>query len=68
MSKQSAADVAGLHAGDVIRTINGKGVGSTEELAATVAQIEAGSTVSIVYLIKTQLGWMPKETVIALAK
>ena len=62
VSKQSAAENAGLHAGDVIRTVNGKSIGSTQELAATVAQIEAGSTVSIGYMVKTQLGWMPKET------
>lgn len=62
VSTNSATETAGLNVGNVIMTVNGKSVGSTHELATTMAQIEPGSTVKIAYLLKTQLGWMPKET------
>jgi len=68
VSTSSPAELAGLSVGDVITTVNGKSVGSTQELAATMAQIEAGSTVRIAYLLQTHLGWMPKETTLIVSR
>ena len=68
VSPTSAAEIAGLNIGNVIMTVNGKSVGSIQELTATMAQIEPGRTAKIGYLLKTQLGWMPKETTAILAK
>ncbi len=63
-----SAQLAGLRRGDVIREINDKAVGSTQELQSVLAPMEPGTRVSIGYLIKTNLGWMPKETAAILAK
>ena len=64
----SSAELAGLHKGDVITNVDGKHVRSSQDLASLLARLGPGSRVSIDYLIKTQLGWMPKDTVAILAK
>jgi S1-C subfamily serine protease len=62
-----SAQLAGLHKGDVIREINGKSIGSTQDMQGALAAMGPGTRVSIGYLIKTNLGWMPKETTAILA-
>ena len=68
VSRDSSAGLAGLHVGDVITDVNGKHVGSIQELSDLLAQLDAGTKVSVGYIIKTQLGWMPKDAVVILAK
>lgn len=68
ISEHGSAAQAGLHSGDVITELNGKRLHSTQELSSVLGQIEPGSKVSISYLVKTNLGWMPKETSAILAK
>ncbi|MCU1269939.1 MAG: hypothetical protein JWN74_1233 [Acidobacteriaceae bacterium] len=66
ISQSGPAGVAGLRSGDVITTVNGKNVHTTQELANLATQLETGSTVKIVYMFKTQLGWMPKTADVVL--
>ena len=68
ISGNSSAEIAGLHKGDVITEVNGKTVRSTYDFARVLAELEPGTRVSIAYLIRTQLGWMPKETAAVLSK
>ena len=68
ISDDGSVALAGLHKGDVITEVNGKKLRSTQDLSSLLGQIEPGSKVSIVYLVKTNLGWMPKETSAILAK
>ena len=68
VSRDSSAGLAGLHVGDVITDVNGKHVSSIQELGDMLAELDAGTKISIGYLIKSQLGWMPKEAVVILAK
>jgi hypothetical protein len=68
ISENGSAALAGLHKGDVITELNGNRLRSPKDLDTVVGQIEPGSKVSIVYMVRTNLGWMPKETVAILAK
>jgi hypothetical protein len=63
----SPAAIAGLHVRDVITDINGRHIGSANDLAAVLAQNEPGSKITLGYILKTNLGWMPKETLIIVA-
>jgi S1-C subfamily serine protease len=63
----SPAEIAGLRVRDVMTDINGRHIGSTNDLAAVLAQNEPGSKITLGYILKTNLGWMPKETLIILA-
>jgi S1-C subfamily serine protease len=63
----SSAEIAGLHVRDVITDINGRHIGSIDDLAAILAQNEPGSKITLGYILKTNLGWMPKETLIIVA-
>lgn len=65
VAENSAAEIAGLRVGYVITEINGKRIVSSEDLAAELAKHGPGERIHIVYLVKTNLGWMPdKATVI----
>lgn len=64
----SSALLAGLHKGNVITDINGTHVGSNQDLARILAQMGPGSRINIGYLYKSNLGWMPQETVAILGK
>jgi hypothetical protein len=64
----SSGQLAGLHRGNVITDINGVPVRSTQVMARVLAQLEPGSRVSIAYLYKSNLGWMPQETLAILGK
>jgi hypothetical protein len=63
-----SAQLAGLRKGDVITQIDGKTVTSVQDLASILSQMGPGTRVSIDYLLKTNLGWMPKDTAAILAK
>lgn len=63
-----SAQLAGLHKGDAITDINGKNVSSVQDLTSVLAPMGPGTRVSVDYLLKTNLGWMPKETAAILAK
>ena len=62
ISEGGLAAMAGLHKGDVITEVNGNKIVSTQQLNSVVSRIEPGRHLHILYLLKTQLGWMPKET------
>jgi len=68
ISENGSAALAGLHKGDVITELNGNRLRSPKDLDSVIGQIDPGSRVSIVYLVRTNLGWMPKETFAILAK
>jgi S1-C subfamily serine protease len=68
ISEDGSAALAGLHKGDVITEVNGIKLRSTQDLSSLIGQMEPGSKISIVYLIRTNLGWMPKETSAIIAK
>ena len=59
VTAKSAADLAGLRAGYVITEINGKRIASTNDLAAELGKRAPGTRIHIVYLVHTNLGWMP---------
>jgi S1-C subfamily serine protease len=65
---QSAAEISGLRKGNVITEVNGRKVSSTQDLAAVLAQNAPGSKIAVVYLFKSNLGWMPEETIVVLTK
>jgi hypothetical protein len=48
----SAAEQAGLHAGDVINAVDGKPILSATDLATNLSSIAPGSTIRIEYLIR----------------
>jgi hypothetical protein len=68
VADNSAAQLAGLRKGYVITDVNGTHIRSTQDLANVLAQTEPGTRVSIAYLSKSGLGWMPQETVAILGK
>ena len=65
---QSAAEVSGLKIGNVITEVNGRKVSSTQDLAAVLVQNGPGSRIDVVYLYKSNLGWMPQQTMVVLTK
>ena len=66
VTQNSAAELAGLRAGFVITELDARRIGSTEDLAAILARRGPGSRVTIDYLFRSNLGWMPKQTVVIL--
>jgi hypothetical protein len=68
VAPDSPAEIARLHVRDVITDVNGKYVRSIQDLATLLIQYGPGSKITIGYIIKTNLGWMPKDTVVILAK
>jgi hypothetical protein len=64
----SPADLAILHVGDVINSIDGRAISTPTELAAELANRAPGTQVRLGYLFHTSaLGWFPKEIVVSLA-
>jgi membrane-associated protease RseP (regulator of RpoE activity) len=59
IAPDSAADLAGLHVGDVVKSVDGKRVRSAADLAAVLANRHPGSQVRLNYMFHTNLGWMP---------
>jgi S1-C subfamily serine protease len=58
LTPQSAAAKAGLHLNDVIVSVDGTKVKSTEEFEAALVGRPAGSQITFRYLFHTNLGWM----------
>ncbi len=62
IAPDSAAGLAGLHAGDVITSVDGKRVRSAPDLAAAVANRASGSKIRIGFMFRSNtLGWMQGE-------
>jgi hypothetical protein len=66
VAENSAAELAGLRAGYVITEVNGKRIASANDLAVELAKREPGTRLHIVYLVRTNLGWMPQKTSVIL--
>jgi len=64
----SSAELAGLHKEDVITDINGMRIGSSQQLTNILSQMGPGTRVSIGYMFKSSIGWMPKSVVIVLSR
>jgi hypothetical protein len=64
---QSPAEVAGLHPHDIITDIDGRRIQTTQDLASVLSQRQAGSRISLGYVFKSNLGWMPKTVLVILA-
>jgi membrane-associated protease RseP (regulator of RpoE activity) len=63
---ESPAEMVGLHPHDVITDINGQRIQTTEDLAAVLSQYHGGGEITLGYVFKSNLGWMPKTVVITL--
>jgi len=68
VSTGSSAELAGLRGGFVITELDARRIASTDDLAAALAQRGPGTRVHVTYLIRTNLGWMPKETTVILGR
>jgi hypothetical protein len=68
VSEESSAQIAGLRKGDVITDLNGIHVHSILEMGHVLSLLEPGTRVSIGFLYKSNLGWMPKEAVAILSR
>lgn len=66
VAENSAAELAGLRAGYVITEVNGKRIASANDLTAELAKHSPGTRLHIVYLVRTNLGWMPQKTSVIL--
>jgi len=67
VAPDSAAQLAGLRRGNIIMILNGRHIHSTQDLAAVLSENGPGSRITVAYLVKTNLGWMPEETAVILA-
>ena len=67
VAENSAAELAGLRIGYVITEIDGKRILSTNDLAVELAKRGPGTRLHIVYLVHTNLGWMPQKASAILA-
>lgn len=67
VAENSAAELAGLRVGYVITEIDSKRILTTNDLAAELAKRSPGTRLHIVYLVHTNLGWMPQKTSAILA-
>jgi membrane-associated protease RseP (regulator of RpoE activity) len=68
VAQDSVAEASGLHRGNIILGINGRKIHSTQDLARVLAQNGPDSSITVGYVFKSNLGWMPTETVVVLAK
>ena len=67
VAPSSAASLAGLHSGDVIRSLDGKAVRTPTELAAELAKHPPGSQVRVRVMFHTSAsGWVSNEAVVTL--
>jgi PDZ domain-containing protein len=63
----SPAEMANLRVGYVITEIEGDPINTIDDLAAELAKHPPGTKVFIVYLVHTNLGWMPQKTSVILS-
>lgn len=68
IAPQSPADIAGLHTHEVITDISGQRIQSVQDLAVVLSRHPPGSRITLGYIFKSNLGWMPKESLIVLAE
>ncbi len=66
VAPDSAAEAGGLRIGCIITVMGGRHIRSTEDLASVLAQNSPGSRIMVSYLFKSNLGWMPSQTVVVL--
>jgi S1-C subfamily serine protease len=57
-----------LHPHDIITDIDGQRVQTTQDLASVLSQHQAGTRITLGYVFKSNLGWMPKTVSIILAR
>jgi hypothetical protein len=62
----SSAELAGLHKRNVITDINGSRIQSMNDMTMLVNGLPPGSRISIGYLYKSNIGWMPQSAVAVL--
>ena len=56
IAPDSAAEVSGLHTGDVITDVNGRKIRSTQDLAGVLVQNGPGRRISVGLYVQEQLG------------
>jgi hypothetical protein len=66
IAENSAAEMAGLRVGYVLTEVNGKRIVSADDLAAELTKWAPGTRIQLVYLVHTNLGWMPQKTSVIL--
>jgi hypothetical protein len=66
VAPDSAAEAGGLRVGCVITVVGGRHIHSTDDLASFLAQSSPGSRISVSYLFRSNLGWMPTQAVVVL--
>jgi hypothetical protein len=65
---ESSGYLAGLRRGYVITDVNGVHVKSAKQLDIIVSGLEPGTRISIGYIFKSNLGWMPVQTAAILGR
>ncbi len=66
IAPDSAAELAGLQVGNVIIEMNGRKIRSTQDLAEFLAENGPGTKLTVYFVFKSNLGWMPKEKILVL--
>jgi hypothetical protein len=66
VAPDSAAEAGGLRIGQVITVIGGRHIRSTEDLASVLSENGPGTRTTVSYLFKSNLGWMPSQTIVIL--
>jgi hypothetical protein len=68
VANESSGYMAGLRKGNVITHVNGAHINSAEDLDGILSRLEPGSKISIGYMFKSNLGWMPVQAVAILGR
>lgn len=68
VADDSSGEIAGLRNGYVITDVNGAHIKSARELDSILSGLEPGTKINIGYMFKSNLGWMPVQTVAILAR
>lgn len=68
VAPDSAAEAAGLRIGYIITVVGGRHIRSTDDLADVLAHNSPGTRITMSYLFRTNLGWMPSQAVVVLTK
>jgi hypothetical protein len=66
VAPDSAAEAGGLRKGCVITVVGGHHIHSTDDLASVLTQTSPGTRIQVSYLFRSNLGWMPSQTVVVL--
>ena len=68
VADESSGYLAGLRRGYVITDVNGVHVKSAKQLDSVISGLQPGTKVSIGYMFKSNLGWMPVQTAAILGR